>query len=571
MIKEKTKVFSIIIAIFFIWQINAQSTPIEALYQYTLPNGLKIFIAENNTVPLTYIEVAIKCGAFTQEKDTAGLFHLYEHMMFKGNSLYTNAAAITKALSDMGVSNWNGSTDIECVNYYFTVPSEKTEEGLQFWSAAIREPLLDKKELDNEKKVVLSEIKADETDPSHILQRARCKILFPGAPYKLSPGGDKNVVKKATVEQLREIQSKYYVPGNAAIFIGGDVTHDKVFKMVKDIYGTWGLNDNDNNASNIKGTVAKIKDSAKNDMSEGDALGEKNKDGMIDAVAVKNNEGIKDASNAIDTNAAKNIDDVNKNNVGTSENNGDTNKTNTDKNNTDTSVTFEKDKGGEFFHPKSPLKKTVMQVMPFEKMSNAIFQLNISFRGPDGELDKDDTYIADVITSALSDPASSFIQKFFLDAELGILGPDYIWGSYPTSRRAGVFSFGSVMKVAGDTIDKKVNHFIELLNDTLSHLDEIISDDDIKKVGTQLLDSDTYSSQTAKGLLGTLRFWWVTMGEEYYYNYRDDLLKVTRSDIKRFVEKYFIDKKPLVTVLLNPEVYKLQKSRLKYAGFIQVK
>ena len=198
---------------------SAEETPVPHLYQYTLDNGLDVFVAENHSVPLVYIEVAVKCGSFTQIPQTAGLFHLYEHMMFKGNSLYKNAAAVTRALSQMGVAEWNGSTGVECVNYYFTVPASQLEEGLLFWNSAIREPLLDKKELQNEKQVVLSEIRGNFSDPGRILSAAKCRALFPAAPWKLDSGGSDVVVEKATVKQLKKIQKTYYVPNNAAVFL----------------------------------------------------------------------------------------------------------------------------------------------------------------------------------------------------------------------------------------------------------------------------------------------------------------------------------------------------------------
>ncbi|MBQ1591676.1 MAG: insulinase family protein, partial [Treponema sp.] len=126
--------------------------------EHTLSNGLTVFTSENHAVPLVYIEIAVKAGGVTQTKENAGLFHLYEHMMFKGNSLYPDAASVQKALSDMGCTNWNGTTGLNCVNYFITVPSDQLETGLAFWNAAIRSPLMKEDELEKEKKVVLSEI-----------------------------------------------------------------------------------------------------------------------------------------------------------------------------------------------------------------------------------------------------------------------------------------------------------------------------------------------------------------------------------------------------------------------------
>ena len=50
-----------------------------------LHNGLEVFTLENTSTPLVYIEIAVRAGGIAQTEETAGLFHLYEHMMFKGN------------------------------------------------------------------------------------------------------------------------------------------------------------------------------------------------------------------------------------------------------------------------------------------------------------------------------------------------------------------------------------------------------------------------------------------------------------------------------------------------------
>jgi zinc protease len=239
-IKFLSKLFGILLIIIFgALSLNAQETPIKNAYHYTLDNGLELFVMENHSVPLTYIEIAVRAGGITQTKENAGLFHLYEHMMFKGNAQYPTAADVQKALNDLGVSNWNGSTAAEHVNYFFTVPSDLTEKGLKFWSSAMRTPLLDPAEMENEKKVVISEISGSYTDPNTIYSMATQKVLFPKYPWRLDPAGPVENVKNATIEQLHKIQQTYYIPNNAALFVGGDVNHTEVYKMVKNIYGDW--------------------------------------------------------------------------------------------------------------------------------------------------------------------------------------------------------------------------------------------------------------------------------------------------------------------------------------------
>ena len=219
--------------------IFANPTPVENLYEYKLDNGLTLFVHENHNVPLTYVEVAVKAGASYQTPETAGLFHLYEHMMFKGNEKYQSAQSFNQELSRLGCSSWNGGTSWDYVDYYFTIPSDLTREGLEFWSYAIRKPNLDAAELENEKKVVLSEITADENNPSAIGNNYVLLNLFPEQPYRADAGGSPEVVQNCTVEQLKKIQKEFYIPSNTAIFIGGDVNPSEVLEMVKSIFGDW--------------------------------------------------------------------------------------------------------------------------------------------------------------------------------------------------------------------------------------------------------------------------------------------------------------------------------------------
>lgn len=222
----------------------ADKTPVENLYQYTLDNGLTLFVNENHSVPLAYIEIAVRAGATTQTPETAGLFHLYEHMMFKGNELYPDAASVQNAIQDLGVASWNGTTGVDHVNYFFTIPSYELERGLAFWNAAVRTPLMDKDEFENEKKVVLAEIEGSAADPSSLYRDYVFLNLFPNAPYRTDAGGSFTAVRNATVEQMYAMQARYYIPANSALFVGGDVNPEEVYKLVNKIYGDWSNNGN---------------------------------------------------------------------------------------------------------------------------------------------------------------------------------------------------------------------------------------------------------------------------------------------------------------------------------------
>lgn len=450
---------------------GAQETSIENLYKYKLKNGLELFVAENHTVPLAYIEICVRGGGIAQTEENAGLFHLYEHLMFKGNKKFKSAEEIQSALSKLGVASWNGSTSVEYVNYYFTVPSEKLKEGLEFWNYAIRTPTIDKREFEAEKKVVLSEIEGDAADPAHKMYDFISKKMFAEAPWIRSPGGTNEVVANATVKDLKKIQKEYYIPNNASLYVGGDVNPDEVFALVKNIFGSW-----------------------------------------------------KKGKNPWETNVKE--------------------------------------------YSKSPLSQTEYYVMPFDKVSSQMAQVLVSWRGPDAEFDRNDTYSADMLLHLANNPQSYFVQTFLNNPQLGIPDENYLGFGYSTSRRVGLLTLTAIMLAPEQYLPQRTKMLFEAVPDAFEGTFELSCDEnELSLVKKRLYNSSVFERETAAGLLSTARFWWACTDSDYYFDYSDNVAKVQVSDMKKLIDRYIKNKAAMVIVLINPEVYEQCKSDFEENGF----
>ncbi len=237
---KKIKKFAVVlIMLMLIAPAFAESTPVPGLSFFKLDNGLEVFVLENHTVPLTRIQISFRCGGITQTQETCGIFHLYEHMLFKGNEKYKTQTEFAAKMIEMGVAGYNGSTSEEFVEYHIQLPSAKTDEGLEFWSYAMKTPLFDAKELEKEKDVVCNEINGHLSNPFQPFVQMRTKVLYPKYPWRRDAGGYEKVIRAATRDMLLSIQKKYYIPNNAAIFVSGDVNPKEVLKTVKKYYGDW--------------------------------------------------------------------------------------------------------------------------------------------------------------------------------------------------------------------------------------------------------------------------------------------------------------------------------------------
>ena len=235
----------------------------------TLANGLEVIVYPDSGVPIVTVEMAVRNGSFTEPPELNGLSHLYEHMFFKTNAAlgifrcdYAKSLGrmdyfvgancgeqlkLKSQIGDVGYINdldlsgyvRNGTTQEEYVNYYFSATSPNFETLMRAMRDAMLYPSFDEQEFAQEIQVVLGELDRQQSEPGYYLDRTLMDKLFYKYPSRKSPGGTRETVATATTEKMRLIQSRYYVPNNAALVITGDVQPEKAFEMAERLFGGW--------------------------------------------------------------------------------------------------------------------------------------------------------------------------------------------------------------------------------------------------------------------------------------------------------------------------------------------
>jgi len=230
----------------------------------TLANGLEVIVLPDSGVPLVSVELDVRNGSFTEPPELNGLSHLFEHMFFKPNNAIVLAqcdnmrmsgvsqrcddvfklrsqigdVSYLSNLGNMGIT-YNGSTREEVVNYYYTTTTPYLATAIKAISDSVRFPAFDADELENEKKVVIGEIDRNESNPFYYLNKELMDKLFYKYPTRKNALGTRESVSSATVEKMRLIQSRYYVPNNSALVVTGDVKPDEVFRVAEQVMGSW--------------------------------------------------------------------------------------------------------------------------------------------------------------------------------------------------------------------------------------------------------------------------------------------------------------------------------------------
>jgi zinc protease len=203
-----------------------------------LANGLEMIVVEDHSIPLVTCELAVRNGSFTEPPELNGLSHLYEHMFFKANRASITGETYLNNIDQLGII-YNGQTQEELVNYYFTTTSPNLPVAMRFMRDAVRYPLFDEGQFAQEREVVIGELDRHESNPFGFLGLEMNNRLFYKYPSRKNPGGDIQTVSGATKEMMKLIQGRYYVPNNSAIVVTGDVSPEAVFLLVQNLFGDW--------------------------------------------------------------------------------------------------------------------------------------------------------------------------------------------------------------------------------------------------------------------------------------------------------------------------------------------
>ena len=201
-----------------------------------LKNGLEVIVLEDHSIPLVTCELAVRNGSFTEPPELNGLSHLFEHMFFKANRASLTGEAYLSNIDQLGII-YNGQTQEELVNYYFTTTSPNLPVAMRFMRDAVRYPLFDEGQFAQEREVVIGELDRHESNPFGFLSLEMNNRLFYKYPSRKNPGGNKETVRSATTAMMRLIQGRYYVPKIRPSW-SLETSVRRVFMLVQDL-GEW--------------------------------------------------------------------------------------------------------------------------------------------------------------------------------------------------------------------------------------------------------------------------------------------------------------------------------------------
>lgn len=198
---------------------------------FNLDNGQKVVIKEVHDNPIVIIDTWIKTGSINETDENNGVAHFLEHLFFKGTSKHPSNE-FDKLLESKGAVT-NAATSKDFTHYYILIPSQYFDLALDLHSDMLLNPLIPRKELEKERKVVIEEIAKNNDRPTTVLYRNMINGFYKTHPYKRDVIGTKEVIENISREQIFDFYNTWYIPQNMTTVIIGDVNTQKALEAVK--------------------------------------------------------------------------------------------------------------------------------------------------------------------------------------------------------------------------------------------------------------------------------------------------------------------------------------------------
>lgn len=257
-----------------------------AVQIYKLDNGLTVYLTENHETPRFEAQIAVRAGSKQDPAESTGLAHYLEHMLFKGTTkvgtldfekekphldritdLYEQhfretdpekrkaiyaeinkesqlAAAfeipneMDKLYKAMGEEGLNAHTWHEETVYQVNLPRNRLEQWAVIESERFQHPVF--RLFQPELEIVYEEKNQTLDNKEAVIEFAVNKLLFKHHPYgQQTTIGEVEHLKNPSLKNMYGFFEKYYVPGNMAIVISGDIRPAEAIKEIDRHFSAW--------------------------------------------------------------------------------------------------------------------------------------------------------------------------------------------------------------------------------------------------------------------------------------------------------------------------------------------
>ncbi len=196
---------------------------------------MKVLLIESKKSPVVSVQMWVKTGSADEQKGQEGLSHFIEHLVFKGTDKFDVGEIASRVEGDGG--ELNAYTSFDQTVFYVTISKEFLDSGIEVISQMMGSPKFDADEIDNEREVVIEEIKRGQDNIHRQASRLLFSSVYKKHPYGVPVIGYEKVVREVSRDKILDYYNSRYVPENMTLIIAGDFDSGDIKKTIKEKFG----------------------------------------------------------------------------------------------------------------------------------------------------------------------------------------------------------------------------------------------------------------------------------------------------------------------------------------------
>ena len=203
--------------------------------KYTLPNGLKVILHQDNSAPVVAVTTLYHVGSKNEDTARTGFAHFFEHLLFEGSENIKRGEFDKYVTNAGGALNANTSQDRTF--YYELLPSNQLKLGLWLESERMMHAKIEQVGVNTQREVVKEEKRQRmDNQPYGSIITEILKRAYKVHPYRWAPIGSMDHLNAAKLEEFIDFYKTFYVPNNCVLSIAGDFNTAEAKKLVADYF-----------------------------------------------------------------------------------------------------------------------------------------------------------------------------------------------------------------------------------------------------------------------------------------------------------------------------------------------
>lgn len=203
----------------------------------TLPNGLRVLVAENRNAPLVSLRALVRSGADHDTFKTAGLASITADMLDEGAG-QRDAIRLSEDVGTLGGSLGTGA-DWDASYISLDVLSRNVQPSVAIFGDVTARPSLPADGLERVRAERLNDLLQQRNEPGAIAGKRFANLLYGTGAYGNSVSGNPDSVAGITIGDVQLFYRQHFIPNHSSVVVSGDIDGPGAIELVASALGHW--------------------------------------------------------------------------------------------------------------------------------------------------------------------------------------------------------------------------------------------------------------------------------------------------------------------------------------------